>query len=182
MAFQAHCCLCLCPREVRPGSFIPNIQEPLPDILQYNVEIVEKTLLCSTGLSSSWFTTISKSETDPCLNAYRLRESTLKNANICFKKLCKEERVQAWLQEQIEQGSEVYFVVGLRTIVDPATSREGETTVERISGVRVKRVLWSPWGRVFNWFFGSFDIKDVCMEKDSWWMETPNKRWLVGEH
>ncbi|KAJ5318207.1 hypothetical protein N7476_004627 [Penicillium atrosanguineum] len=169
MAFQTHCCLCPYAAEVKPGSFIPNIHESLLDITQYNVEIVEKTMLCFTGLASSWLTTVSKSEAEPSPKIYTLRESTLKNAN-------------AWLQKQIEQGSEVYFVVGLRTLVDPTALREGGATNERISGVRVKRVLWSPWGRVFNWFFGSFDIKDVRMEKDSWWMETPSERWLFGAH
>jgi hypothetical protein len=111
-----------------------------------------------------------------------LRERTLGNASGLFKKLCEEERVQAWLQEQIEQGNDVYFVVGLRTLLDPTASPEGVERDEKISGLRVKRVLYSSWGRMFNWFFGSFDIRDVRMEKDSWWIETRNERWLFGKH
>lgn len=139
MVFQSHCCLCQYPREVKPGSFIPNVPEPLPDIIQYRVEIVENSLLCSTGRSSSWFTTISKSDAGPCPKAYTLRERTLENANICFNKLCKQERVQAWLQKQIQQDDEVYFIVGLRSLVDPTASREDGADDEMISGVKVKK-------------------------------------------
>ena len=182
MAFQSHCGLCLRPGEVKPGNFIPSIQESLLDVFHYSVETVEKTLVCSTGPSSSWLTAISKSEADSCPKTYTLRESTLKNTNMCFQKLCKQARVHAWLQKQIEQGIEIYFVVGLRTLVDPSAAREGGGNNEKISGVKVKRVLWSSWGRMFNWFFGSFDSKDVCLEVDSWWMEIPSERWLFGEH
>lgn len=174
MAFQTCRCSCWYAREIRPGSFLPNIPESLPDTPQYSVEIVEKTLLCSTGLSSSWVTPVSKSEAESSSKAYTLRESTLKNADMCFKKLCKQDKVRAWLQKQIEQRSEVYFVIGLRTLADPTASREDGATDERISGVRVRRVLWSSLGRMFNYFFGSFDIKDLYMEEDSWWIETPN--------
>lgn len=102
-----------------------------------------------------------------------LRESTLNNANMCFEKICKQDKVRAWLQKQIEQRNEVYFIIGLRTLAGPTASREDGAADERISGVKVRRVLWSPWGRMFNWFFGSFDIKDLCMEE---------ARWLPGEH
>lgn len=181
MVSETNCCLCLSLSDVKLGSFIPNIQEPdidalsLPDNDQYSVKVVKRNWLCTTPAHI-------RSEAAPCPKTPTLHERTLGNASGLFKRLCEEEKVQAWLQEQMEHGNDVHFVVGLRTLPDPTASSEGMENDEKISGLRVKRVLYSSWGRLFNWFFGSFDIRDVRMERDSWWIEIPNERWLFGKH
>ncbi|KAE8138631.1 hypothetical protein BDV38DRAFT_244155, partial [Aspergillus pseudotamarii] len=61
-------------------------------------------------------------------NTYVLRKPTR-----WFNELCGKDEVQKWLQEQIEYGNQVYFVIGLHTVFDAAVSDNLEQT-SKLSG------------------------------------------------
>lgn len=63
-------------------------------------------------------------------NTYVLRQPTR-----WFNELCEKEEVQNWLQEQIEYGNQVYFVIGLYTIFDAAVSDNLEQVSKLNGGV-----------------------------------------------
>lgn len=57
------------------------------------------------------------------LTAHKGRIYTLRKPKVWFRRLCEREEVREWLQEQIEDGNDTaYFVVGLHTLFDAATS------------------------------------------------------------
>lgn len=49
---------------------------------------------------------------------------TLKQPSSWFRRLCASTEVREWLQEQIEDGNDVHFVVGLHTLFDTTTAEE----------------------------------------------------------
>lgn len=71
---------------------------------------------------ASWTTQRTK-DANTALTAHRGRIYTLRKPNLWFRRLCEKEEVRVWLQEQIEDGNDTaYFVVGLHTLFDAATS------------------------------------------------------------
>jgi hypothetical protein len=50
------------------------------------------------------------------------RTYTLRKPTIWFRRLCEKTEVREWLQEQVENGNDVYFVVGLCTLFDAAVT------------------------------------------------------------
>lgn len=47
---------------------------------------------------------------------------TLKQPSSWFRRLCESTEVREWLQEQIEDGNDVHFVIGLQTLFDTTTA------------------------------------------------------------
>ncbi|KAL3479822.1 hypothetical protein BJX99DRAFT_61974 [Aspergillus californicus] len=71
---------------------------------------------------ASW-TTQRSTDTNTTLTAHRGRIYTLRKPNLWFRRLCEQGDVREWLQEQIEDGNDTaYFVVGLHTLFDAASS------------------------------------------------------------
>ncbi|KAL4945911.1 hypothetical protein BDV06DRAFT_218809 [Aspergillus oleicola] len=86
---------------------------------------------------ASWTMKYTK-QADISLAARKGRIYTLRKPGSWFRRLCEQAQVRTWLQEQIEDGNDgVYFVVGLHTLVDAATSDGLALTSERTGGIAV---------------------------------------------
>ncbi|KAL2839578.1 hypothetical protein BJX68DRAFT_247691 [Aspergillus pseudodeflectus] len=71
---------------------------------------------------ASWASKRTKQE-NLSLTAHKGRIYTLRKPTLWFQQLCEQAQVRTWLQDQIEDGNDcVYFVVGLHTLFDAATS------------------------------------------------------------
>ncbi|PGH09863.1 hypothetical protein AJ79_05589 [Helicocarpus griseus UAMH5409] len=71
--------------------------------------------------------------TDTQIAAQSGRIYTLRKPAVLFKQLCKEDAVREWLQEQIQDGMDVYFVIGLHTLINGSTE-EGIHLTSQHSG------------------------------------------------
>ncbi|KAL4783421.1 hypothetical protein BJX76DRAFT_348573 [Aspergillus varians] len=86
---------------------------------------------------ASWTSKRTK-EANISLTAHKGRIYTLKRPTVWFRRLCEEAQVRTWLQEQIEDGNDsVYFVVGLHTLFDAATSEGLALVSEHDAGIEV---------------------------------------------
>ncbi|KAJ9271591.1 hypothetical protein DTO212C5_2383 [Paecilomyces variotii] len=55
---------------------------------------------------------------------------TLRKPSVWFRRLCEDKIIRHWLQEQIEDGNVVHFVVGLHTLFDAATSSNANLAMQ----------------------------------------------------
>ncbi|KAL3465420.1 hypothetical protein BJX64DRAFT_252393 [Aspergillus heterothallicus] len=143
--------------DVRLASLIPNIKDIELDALDsvlplqhhsFTVKEVDnfagffedkadnafQTLLSQVA---SWASKRTK-QASVSLTAHKGRIYTLRKPTLWFRQLCEQAQVRTWLQEQIEDGNQcVYFVVGLHTLFDAATSEGLAHESEHRGGVAV---------------------------------------------
>ncbi|GFF40866.1 hypothetical protein IFM51744_08936 [Aspergillus udagawae] len=140
------------PEDIQLASLIPNIKDPELDALEtptplmptdYTVRVVRdysSFLRCHSNARVQVFLSRiaqlsigRKAPSDFFLSARFGRVYTLRKPKALFNTLCKEQKVREWLQEQIEDGSDVYLVIGLRTLFDTSTE-EGAQLAQHYSG------------------------------------------------
>ncbi|KMU79326.1 hypothetical protein CIHG_10312 [Coccidioides immitis H538.4] len=138
--------------DVQLASLIPNIKDPELDALEtptqltpkdYTVKVVrdysaflQRHMNARVQAFLSHVAQLSIGRTrssDIRLSARLGRIYTLRKPTAVFNTLCKEEKVREWLQEQIESGSNVYLVIGLRTLFDTSTE-EGARLAQHYAG------------------------------------------------
>ncbi|PLB48630.1 hypothetical protein P170DRAFT_436443 [Aspergillus steynii IBT 23096] len=139
--------------EIKLGNLIPNIRDPELDAQEcpwpialnedYTVKLIdnfhaffrsERNVQLSGFLSrlvnvSGQRTTANNDE----LSSARGNIHTLKKPNAFFQKLCKDQDVRVWLQEQIEDGLDVHFVVGFVTLLN-ARAADGTSSSNAFKG------------------------------------------------
>ncbi|KAL2869038.1 uncharacterized protein BJX67DRAFT_348652 [Aspergillus lucknowensis] len=143
--------------DVQLASLIPNIQDIELDALEsvlplqpdsFTVKDVDNfagffednagtTFQALLAQIASWASKRTK-QANLSLTAHRGRIYTLRKPTLWFRQLCEQAQVRTWLQEQIEDGNYcVYFVVGLHTLFDAATSAGLAHESEHRGGVAV---------------------------------------------
>jgi len=135
--------------EIRLGNLIPNIRQPDLNNFQssvplkddvFTVKEVEDCLESSKSKGSyglglfltPLFTQSfnhSHSE-DASLVARRGRMYTLNQATATFRELCGDDKAKRWLEEQIAEANDVYFVIGLDTLFEAEKHGGREDTAD----------------------------------------------------
>lgn len=128
--------------DIQLASLIPDIKDIDLDSLEsvlplqsddFTVRDVHDFTSFFNGHSDSTFqaflaqiarwTTQRATDANTTLTAHKGHIYTLRKPNLWFRRLCETEEVREWLQEQIEDGNDTaYFVIGLHTLFDAATS------------------------------------------------------------
>lgn len=142
--------------DVQLASLIPNIKDIELDALEtvlplessdYTVRKVEDNLAILRGQTDDkvqaflthlikW-TSHRSSRAGLNLAAQAGRIYTLRKPTEWFQRLCENDQVRKWLQEQIEDGCKVHFVVGIHTLFDTSTSEGLELASEHAGGMSV---------------------------------------------
>ncbi|KAE8422362.1 hypothetical protein BDV36DRAFT_231444 [Aspergillus pseudocaelatus] len=129
------------PEDVQLASLIPNIEDieldslesvlPLQekdytvkkrDNLAATIQATDKTKFAAFLSRIFNLSSYRSSQTNLDVIAQTGNTYVLRKPTRWFNELCEKEEVQKWLQEQIEYGNQVYFVIGLYTIFDAAVS------------------------------------------------------------
>jgi hypothetical protein len=127
--------------EVKLASLIPNIADMELDALEtvlpleesdFTVKEVEDSIsMFKAGKNREFrgflfklldMTSQGSTQAGSKLAARRGRIYTLKKPSSMFRRLCESIEVREWLQEQIEDGNNVHFVIGLTTLFDTIAS------------------------------------------------------------
>ncbi|EPE24161.1 hypothetical protein GLAREA_08011 [Glarea lozoyensis ATCC 20868] len=140
--------------EIQLGNLIPNVKQPdlnnlrspLPirDITVKEVEDLVRSSHANSSIGLGAFlttlvqTTFSRSESsNDDLVARQGRMYTLNQPKAVFKELCKNRAVRVWLEEQIEERNQVYFVIGVDTLFEARTSGGEEVASQQAANITV---------------------------------------------
>jgi hypothetical protein len=140
------------PEDIQLASLIPNIRDPELDALEsptpltpkdYTIRVVRDY---STFLQRHTDTRVQlflsriaqlfvgrSRRSDIGLSARLGRIYTLRKPGAMFDMLCKDTDVREWLQERIEDRSDVYLVIGLHTLFD-TRAEEGAQLAQHYAG------------------------------------------------
>ncbi|PGH26500.1 hypothetical protein AJ80_01814 [Polytolypa hystricis UAMH7299] len=116
------------PVPLRPTDFTVNTIEDYHAFLQSRTDSRARAML--TRLARLTSETINS--TDVQVAAQSARIYTLRKPAQLFGTLCKESNVREWLKEQVEDDMDVYFVIGLDTLID-SSNAEGAQLKSRQS-------------------------------------------------
>ncbi|EHK97467.1 hypothetical protein M7I_6774 [Glarea lozoyensis 74030] len=119
--------------EIQLGNLIPNVKQPDLNNLRSPLPIRDITVKEVEDL-----TTFSRSESsNDDLVARQGRMYTLNQPKAVFKELCKNRAVRVWLEEQIEERNQVYFVIGVDTLFEARTSGGEEVASQQAANITV---------------------------------------------
>lgn len=128
----------LSPAEIKLGNLIPNIADPELDTRDCDLSLVlnkdytvkpisdfraffqtkHNTQLTASLSRILRASAVQGSADNSSLDSAKGNIHTLRQPKAFFQQLCQDDAVKAWLQEQIEDGLDVHFVVGYVTFLD----------------------------------------------------------------
>ncbi|GLA61336.1 hypothetical protein AtubIFM55763_007752 [Aspergillus tubingensis] len=146
------------PADISLGSFIPNVTDLDLDILNDTISLSEHELSvsCTDNVTLSvcshqasrlevliarlvGASSLSAQSTETHVLAKQSYLYTLRQPMQVFERACTSPAVRAWIQHQIEEGNRhrIYFVVGIRTVVDSTASVDRNDQVKRTVDISV---------------------------------------------
>ncbi|CAI7635644.1 unnamed protein product [Penicillium discolor] len=201
----------LSPAEIKLGNLIPNIADPELDTRDCDLSLVlnkdytvkpisdfraffqtkHNTQLTASLSRILRASAVQGSADNSSLDSAKGNIHTLRQPKAFFQQLCQDDAVRAWLQEQIEDGLDVHFVVG-EVLGTPgvdvqvagentAENRSGQTYLapgEQIFALRVKKLVFKT--------FRSKTVDTAKLEKHTTWQmvcatrsaKKPKQEWL----
>lgn len=135
--------------DVELASLIPNIKDPELDSMENPYPLQRSDITVKrvydysaflrthkTRKGEAFFTKVAKwSSKNSRLSSMHLKAQeghiyTLRKPSLWFRRLCEDKIIRQWLQDQIEDGNVVHFVVGLHTLLDAATSSSANLAMQ----------------------------------------------------
>lgn len=127
----------LSPESIRLGRFVRNIDEPQSDFLDPDCNVTPDSVIVKSHLRyeevqqnakdksfTALLTSLVSTSRTKCNNACtqvsteQVKTYQLSNSGSWFKSAVKSEAVREWIKESIDQGDDIYVIVGYHTMTD----------------------------------------------------------------